>query len=66
MDLVRDLISLGRNIREDVKIKVRQPLSEILLDVKVKDLIGDFDLAIQKNAKWTYETCAEESKKYQT
>lgn len=28
--------------------------------------VSGFDLAIQKNAKWTYETCAEESKKYQT
>ena len=41
MDLIRDLISLGRNIREDVKIKVRQPLSEALLDAKNEDLISD-------------------------
>ena len=41
MDLIRDLISLGRNIREDVKIKVRQPLSEALLDSKNKSLISD-------------------------
>ena len=41
MDLVRDLISLGRNIREDVKIKVRQPLSEALLDAKNEELICD-------------------------
>ena len=41
MDLVRDLISLGRNIREEVKIKVRQPLSEALLDDKNKHLIKD-------------------------
>ena len=41
MDLVRDLISLGRNIREEVKIKVRQPLSEALLDAKNEDLISD-------------------------
>ena len=41
MDLVRDLISLGRNIREEVKIKVRQPLSEALLDHKNKSLISD-------------------------
>jgi len=41
MDLVRDLISLGRNIREDVKIKVRQPLSEALIDAKNEDLISD-------------------------
>ena len=41
MDLVRDLISLGRNARETVKIKVRQPISEVLIDGKNKSLIGD-------------------------
>ena len=41
MDLVRNLISLGRNIREDVKIKVRQPISEALIDAKNKTLIED-------------------------
>ncbi len=41
MDLVRELISLGRNAREDVKIKVRQPLSEVILDGKNKEIIGD-------------------------
>lgn len=29
MDTVRDLISLGRKVREDVKIKVRQPIKEL-------------------------------------
>lgn len=28
--------------------------------------VSGFVLAIQKNSKWTYETCAEESKKYKT
>ena len=41
MDLVRHLISLGRNIREEVKIKVRQPISEALIDAKNKDMIED-------------------------
>ncbi len=41
MDLVRDLISLGRNVREEAKIKVRQPISEAILDGKTKDVIGD-------------------------
>lgn len=41
MDLVRNLISAGRFVREEVKIKVRQPLSEALLDGKNKDLISD-------------------------
>jgi len=41
MDLVRDIISLGRNAREEIKIKVRQPISEIILDEQNKDKIGD-------------------------
>jgi len=41
MDLVRDLISMGRNAREDVKIKVRQPISEVLLDGNNEELISD-------------------------
>ena len=41
MDLVRHIISLGRNIREEVKIKVRQPISEALIDAKNKKLISD-------------------------
>ena len=48
MDLVRDLISLGRNIREDVKIKVRQPLSEALLDAENEKLIGDLTELIKE------------------
>jgi isoleucyl-tRNA synthetase len=41
MDLVRDLISIGRFVREDAKIKVRQPISEALLDGKNEELISD-------------------------
>ena len=41
MDLVRDLISLGRNAREEAKIKVRQPISEVILDAKNKKIIND-------------------------
>lgn len=41
MDLVRDLISMGRNAREEAKIKVRQPISEILIDGNNENLIGD-------------------------
>ena len=41
MDLVRDLISMGRNAREDVKIKVRQPISEVLIDGNNEKLISD-------------------------
>lgn len=41
MDLVRTLVGLGREARENAKIKVRQPISEVLIDVKYKSLIGD-------------------------
>ena len=41
MDLVRDLISIGRNVREETKIKVRQPISDILLDGKNVSIIGN-------------------------
>jgi isoleucyl-tRNA synthetase len=41
MDLVRNLISLGRNAREEVKIKVRQPISQAILDGKSKDILGE-------------------------
>ena len=41
MDLVRDIISLGRNVREEVQIKVRQPLSEVILDGKKETTISD-------------------------
>ncbi len=48
MDLVRDLISLGRYVREEAKIKVRQPISEALIDGKNKDLISDLTLLIKE------------------
>ena len=41
MDLVRNLISLGRNVREENKVKVRQPISEVVLDGKNKDVLSD-------------------------
>ena len=48
MDLVIDLISLGRNVREDAKIKVRQPLQNIVLDQKDRDIIGNLDELIKE------------------
>ncbi len=41
MDLVRTLVTLGRGTREQEKIKVRQPLREILVDGAYEELIGD-------------------------
>ena len=41
MDLVRSLISIGRYVREEAKIKVRQPLKEALIDARNESLISD-------------------------
>jgi len=41
MDLVRDLVGLGRASRESVRIKVRQPLNEVVVDGKYEDIIKD-------------------------
>ncbi len=40
MDLVRDIVTMGRGIREKAKIKVRQPLPELLADAKFEGEIG--------------------------
>ena len=48
MDLVRDLISIGRNVREETKIKVRQPLNDILLDGKNESVISDLTELIKE------------------
>ena len=40
MDLVRDIVTMGRGVREKSKIKVRQPLSELLVDGKFESEIG--------------------------
>ncbi len=41
MDLVRQMVALGRGAREKERIKVRQPLAEILVDGKYEPLVGD-------------------------
>lgn len=40
MDLVRELVSIGRSAREDAQIKVRQPLSAIHIDGRYEELIS--------------------------
>ncbi|MPW25377.1 isoleucine--tRNA ligase [Alkalibaculum sp. M08DMB] len=40
MDLVRNLVSLGRGAREEAQIKVRQPLQKIIVDGKYKDTMN--------------------------
>ncbi|XVG95110.1 isoleucine--tRNA ligase [Eubacteriales bacterium KG127] len=41
MDMVRTLVTLGRGTREKERIKVRQPLREILVSGQYESLIGD-------------------------
>ena len=48
MDLVRNLISIGRNIREEQKLRVRQPLQEILIDGKNESILKDLTQLIKE------------------
>ena len=48
MDLIINLISMGRNSREEAKIKVRQPIQNVILDKNVESLIGDIDSLIKE------------------
>ena len=48
MDIVRNLVTIGRASREKVKIKVRQPLSEIVVDFDLKEKIGDLEELIKE------------------
>ena len=58
MDLIIELISYARNIREEAKIKVRQPISEVIFEEKYKEKIGEFESLFKeelnvKNVNWT-------------
>lgn len=48
MDLIRDLVTLGRAARETVKIKVRQPIQQVIIDGKYESLISDLVGLIQE------------------
>src|SRR5699024_7433062 len=41
MDLVRDLVGLGRAARSQEQIKVRQPIQKVMIDGKYEELIAD-------------------------
>ena len=64
MDLVRELISLGRNAREEAKIKVRQPISEIILDGKNKAIINDLVDLIKEELNVKNVTFAQDLNEY--
>jgi len=48
MDLVIELISLGRNAREESRIKVRQPISEFIIDKKYEETIKEMNDLIKE------------------
>lgn len=48
MDLVRDLVTLGRASREEAKIKVRQPLNKVIIDGKYQEIIGELTDLIEE------------------
>ena len=57
MDLVIELISYVRNTREEAKIKVRQPINEVIFESKYKDMISEFEPLFKeelnvKNVVW--------------
>lgn len=48
MDMVKNLVKLGRASREEAKIKVRQPISKVVIDAKHKDIIGNLTELIKE------------------
>ena len=66
MDLIKDLISLGRNAREEAKIKVRQPINEVILDGKNEDLIKDLTPLIKEELNVKNVTFVSDLTKYMT
>ena len=66
MDLVRDLISLGRNAREEAKIKVRQPINKVVLDKKVETVITDLKVLINEELNVKSIEFTDDLKEYMT
>ena len=64
MDLVRDLISTGRYVREETKIKVRQPISECLIDGKYETILGDLVGLINEELNVKKVTFVDDLSKY--
>ena len=66
MDLVRSLISTGRYVREENKIKVRQPLSEALIDGKNEKILSDLTNLIMEELNVKKVTFAKDLNTYMT
>ncbi len=48
MDLVKTLVNLGRGTREQEKLKVRQPLSKVIIDGKYEPIISNLTDLIEE------------------
>lgn len=64
MDLVRSIVSLGRGAREKEQIKVRQPISRIILDKKNEDMISDLNPLIMEELNVKEVVYEEDMTKY--
>ena len=64
MDLVRDLISIGRYVREENNLRVRQPLGEILIDGKNEKIIGNLTELIKEELNVKKVTYVNDTSKY--
>ena len=64
MDYVRNLISLGRMVREEAKVKVRTPLSEAIIDSKVYGIIADLVPLIKEELNVKLINAEEDLSKY--
>ena len=66
MAIVRQLVTLGRAGRENAKIKVRQPLSEVLVDGNLKPIIGDLSDLIEEELNVKNVVFSDDLSKYMT
>ncbi|KNF08229.1 isoleucine--tRNA ligase IleS [Gottschalkia purinilytica] len=64
MDLVRDLVGLGRASREAEKIKVRQPIQKVLIDGKYESIISDLVPLIKEELNVKEVVFAKDLKEY--
>ena len=66
MDLVIELISYARNTREESKIKVRQPIKEVIFEDKYKASINEFEDLIKEELNVKNVVWAKDMKEYLT
>ena len=66
MDLVIELISGARNLREEAKIKVRQPISQVIFEDKYKKVIKEFTDLIKEELNVKEVVWAKDMSKYLT